>query len=263
MLERIIYYLNKYKVATIDDLVNAPSISNGSFDLFEGNREILPKEVVVGYCSRLAMMGYIYSYRGIYKLAQKIPQMRVTDIYKRKMDEDEKLLYLYNRIHSIGFPNGDIRIQNKLSMLEMLHLMQFMRVEYIAYFDFWKLLDKQFRHVYRFAKDMEQYGYIYVKNYNVYFTGKYIPYSVKYTVLIDFNEESLSEEDALSVERVIEAELDIIDTRDSTIRLKKEFNVPALEEIAFVKSYINEFDRKGQDRLRMIQTLYDSLNVFK
>lgn len=242
MLRRIIHNINKQKIVTEESLCKAPSIGR----LWQESD--IPIETVREYCHRLCKAGYIYNYGGVYKLAQFIPFVKFAEL--TEMSEDDRMLYEYNRLHSLGYPYCDERIYRSMSMLDHFHLLQYMRFNDDIY-EFKIRFKKESSYVDSFINHMIQYDYITVKDGCVDFTGKYIPFS------ITAKNFKLHNYDKLDVSYTLAKEEDLIDSLGSHIG-KRIFKSKAFDNIEFIKNY---YKSMGGNNPRMLKALYDSWNI--
>lgn len=260
MIKRIISTLNKKKLCTIEELQRSPSDFR-QHHLFGSIEDLIPKATVVEYCYRLAQAGYIYIYNGVYQVAQKIPSVDVTKL--GVMEDEDASLYLYNRLHSLTYPDIPYKLKRRMSMLDHLHLLQFRHVGYFDFSEMWTLLEKTKRNVQNFLRDMEAFGYLYSKDGYIAFTGKYIPYSFSFKDLKRYHNRELDADQLEMVDAVIEEENEIIDTYKSNVKRTNDYNVKAVKDIEFVKSYIEEFGYlTKKERLEFIQGFYNSINYY-
>ena len=253
MIRRIINYLNKNKTATKRELVFAPTVQGELFKFSE-----IPEQTITEYCYKLARAGYIYAYQGYYVVAQKIPQLTITELNEMELVGEDKLLYQRNKLHSINYPFVSHELKQSLLGVEHLHLMQFLYTKPLDLFDFQDLVPKDVFVIKNILKNGVDCGFIEIKDRELEFTGKYIPFSFDFRTLCRFYNRMLDEERMIEIERTIEAEQEVIDYKV----IFKEWNVPTIKQIEFVKSYINEFDLSKEDRLNFINGLYEALNVF-
>lgn len=253
MIKRIINYLNKHKTATKRELVFAPTVQGELFKFSE-----IPEQTITEYCYKLARAGYIYAYQGYYVVAQKIPQLTITELNEMELVGEDKLLYQRNKLHSINYPFVSHELKQSLLGVEHLHLMQFLYTKPLDLFDFQDLVPKDVFVIKNILKNGVDCGFIEIKDRELEFTGKYIPFSFDFRTLCRFYNRMLDEEKMIEIERTIEAEQNVIDYKP----IYKEWDVPTIKQIEFVKSYINEFDLSKEDRLNFINGLYEALNVF-
>lgn len=261
MIRRIISYFNNSEgIVSTEELMNAPSVVQR---LFKDDSQI-KKQTVVEYCYKLAKAGWIYVYGGIYLKAQKIPiNLTITELNNSEMDDETKLQYEYNRLHSLRYPNIPNKLRKAMSMLNHLHLMQFRHNKCFDFFDFWDYMDKDGINIQKFVSKMIEYEYLSKSGNTIEFTGKYIPYSVDLKTLIAFNDKSISDEEIMLIEAKIDAEREIIEANGTEVLKYKEWKVPTIDKINFVRSYIKGFDYLSEkERLEFINGLYKSIEVF-
>lgn len=253
MIKRIINYLNKHKTATKRELVFAPSVQKDLF--FESE---IPEQTITEYCYKLARAGYIYAYQGYYVVAQKIPQLTITQLNEMELVGEDKLLYQRNKLHSINYPFIPYELKRCLLGIEHLHLMQFLYTKPLDLFDFQDLVPKDVDIIKNIIKNAINCGFIELHDSSLEFTGKYIPFSFDFKTLQRFYDRLLDVDELERIEAIIEAEQELIDYKP----IFKEWNVPTLKQIVFIKNYINEFDLNKEERLNFINGLYEALNIF-
>lgn len=241
MLRRIINYINKQKIVTEQSLVKSPSST-----LFKGGD--IPLDTVREYCHRLVKSGYIYNYGGCYKLAQFIPFVKFSELIE--ISEDDKLLYEYNRLHSLGYPYCDERIYRSMSILDHFHLLQYIRFNETIY-DFRLRFKKESSYVNTFINHMVKHGYIEVKDSWVHFTGKYIPFSVTAKDFKSYNR------GLLDISYTLAKEEELIDELGAHIG-KKEFKSKSFDDINFITKLHKELGLEGNPRA--LKVLFDSWN---
>lgn len=242
MLKRITNYLNKKKIATEGELTKAPAIN-----LLFGDSDI-PLDTVREYCHRLVKSGYIYNYGGVYKLAQFIPKLYFKDL--TELNFEDRLLYQYNRLHSLGYPYCDECVYREMSMLDHFHLLQYIRFDETIY-DFKLRFKKESSYVNTFINHMIKHDYIEVKDGWVHFTGKYIPFSVTAKNFKSYNR------DRLDISYTLTKEEELIDELGAHIG-KKEFKSKSFDDINFITKLHKELGLEGNPRA--LKVLFDSWN---
>ena len=262
MINRIVNYFNKHTIASIDDLINAPSVSNQA-SIFNFKPKPIPRDTVTRYCQLLSNAGFIYCYDGVYMRGQKIPNGYKIDDFG-VLEDDMRLLHSFNRLHSIEYPEVDDRIRLGLNVRDNLHLMQF-RVD--STFHIYDLMDYTERNVYYLipiVKALVNFGYLENIEHNTFkFTDKYIPFSIDFKTLVHYNSGVLSKEEMDNISLQIAEELKVLDITEIGVVKHKDWKLDVLKQIEWVKSLVNSFDYlNDKERYKFTDVFYKSIHVF-
>lgn len=263
MLQRIIRHLNSNAVSTVNDLANSDDKSS-QLSVFGNKPSQIPDRTVVEYCYLLDKAGYIYKYGGVYTRSQLIPtNLSVTALQNEVMDKETALMHQYNRLHSLNYPNIDVRIKKGLTVIDHLHIMQFRQREFHLY-DFWDFIDGNIFNILPYFRKLTEHGYLTkVKDRWYSFTGKYIPFSISAKDLVMFGDGLTSDDKALDIKSRVASELELIEDNGVSELHRKAFKVNTVDDIKWVKSLVSGFtylDKQG--RLLFTKGFYDSIEVF-